>query len=120
MGCVANQEMNGPALAALAQKYWAQRHSGKIPFVVSLDAQRGFQAAASIAFDLPYRVETLENGDPEKSPWFDMAALKRKGALVVMTNPQTASNSVFGNPIENIENIEILSRPTLRGALSRE
>ncbi len=108
-----NQETNGPELAALAQRYWAGHHSGRIPFLVSLNAQHGFQAAASIAFDLPYRVETLEDGDPTKSPWFDAAALKREGALVVMINQPADGVAVLGLPVGKIETFE---RPVLRGA----
>ncbi len=97
---------NGPALAALAERYWAERHSGGIPFLVSLNAQHGRQAAGSIAFDLPYRVETLEEGDPAKATWFDVNALKREGALVVMTAPPANGVIVMGKAVENIEAFE--------------
>jgi hypothetical protein len=103
---------SGPALAALAERYWAERHSGGIPFLVSLNAQHGRQAAGSIAFDLPYRVETLEEGDPAKAAWFDVNALKREGALLVMTAPPPNGVMVMGEAIENIETFE---RPMLRG-----
>jgi len=108
-----NQDMNGPALAALAQHYWAERHAGPIPFMVSLNHPQGFQAAESIAFDLPYRVETLIEGDPTNSPWLDLTPLKRNGALVVMTAPPPAGTAILGVPIENIETF---ARPMLRSA----
>ena len=113
---ITNQGMNGPELASLAQRYWAERHSGRIPFIVSLDIQHGRQAAGSIAFDLPYRVETLEEGDPTKSPWFDVSALKREGALVVMTTPPANHLAILGEPVENVETF---ARPVLRGAHSQ-
>ncbi len=76
-------EMDGPALARLAEEVWAKTQSGPIPYLVSLNIQRGRQAAGSIAFDLPYRVRVMENGSLLDSPWIDVADLKRKGALVV-------------------------------------
>jgi Dolichyl-phosphate-mannose-protein mannosyltransferase len=107
------QDMDGPALAALAERYWAERHSGKIPFLVSLGGARGFQAAASIAFDLPYYVPTLEDGDPAHSPWFDVEALRRRGALIVMAAQPDAGILALGEPVENTETF---ARPVLRGA----
>ncbi len=110
---VANQELNGPELATLAERYWAKRHNGKIQYIVSLNKRFGFQAAGSITFDLPYRVNTLEDGDPKRSAWIDVEALKREGALVVMTQPPAPGQSVLGQPIVNVETF---ARPVLRGA----
>ena len=53
-------EMDGPALAALAERYWADHGDGPIPYIVSYDGKVGFQAAGSIVFDLPYRVRALD------------------------------------------------------------
>ena len=108
-------EMDGPALARLAQSYWAERHSGRIPFLVSLGLQHSFQAAGSIAFDLPYRVETLEEGEPKNSPWFDVAALRARGALVVSIAPIAPGTAILGGPIVDIERFD---RPMMRGARS--
>ena len=106
-------EMDGPALARLAQKYWAERHPRRIPFLVSLGFQHSFQAAGSIAFDLPYRVETLEEGDPKNSPWFDVEALGAQGALVVSTAPMEAGRTILGAPVVDVETFE---RPMMRGS----
>lgn len=106
-------DMDGPALARSAEAYWAERHPGRVPFLVSLGLQHGFQAAGSIAFDLPYRVETLEQGDPANAAWFDEAALKRAGALVVSSAPIPDGTLVLGAPVANVERF---ARPMLRGA----
>ncbi len=73
-------EMDGPALAALAERYWAGHGEGPIPYIVSYDGKIGFQAAGSIVFDLPYRVRALDGGDTRNAPWFDVADLRRRGA----------------------------------------
>jgi len=108
-------EMDGPALARLAQSYWSERHQGRIPFLVSLGLQHSFQAAGSIAFDLPYRVETLEEGEPRNSPWFDVDALRREGALVVSTAPIARGTEILGATLVHVESFD---RPMMRGARS--
>ena len=106
-------EMDGPALARLAQNYWAERHTGRIPFLVSVGFQHAFQAAGSIAFDLPYRVETLEEGEPKNSPWFDVDALRAEGALVVSTAPIAPGTAVLGSGVVEVERFD---RPMMRGS----
>ena len=108
-------EMDGPALARLAQRDWSDRHPGRIPFLVSLGLQHSFHAAGSIAFDLPYRVETLEEGEPRNSPWFDLDALRREGALVVSTAPIAPGATLLGATIINVHSFD---RPMMRGARS--
>ena len=106
-------EMDGPGLARLAEGYWAERHPRRIPFLVSLGLQHSFQAAGSIAFDLPYRVETLEEGEPKNSPWFDVGALRRAGALVVSSAPIEPGETILGVRIVNVEKFD---RPMMRGS----
>ena len=40
-------DSDGPALAALAQKYWSQHEAGPIPYIVTSGVQRGLQAGGS-------------------------------------------------------------------------
>ena len=108
-------DTDGPALAALAQHYWAQGGNDRIPYIVTLDFQHGEQAGGSIVFDLPYRVQTLEDGDPTRSPWIQVADLKRRGALVVATQPMADGLRVLGVRIERIEEFD---RPILRGGIA--
>ena len=106
-------EMDGPALAALAQKYWAEHASGEIPYIVSLDEQRGLQAAGSIVFDLPYRVRVLRDGEPVNAPWLDLADLKQRGALVVAPRALAEGTKALGVAVRDIARFE---RPMARGA----
>jgi len=108
-------DMDGPALAALAQRYWADRETGPIPYIVSLDLQRGLQAGGSIVFDLPYRVRVLQDDDPANAPWIDLADLRRRGALVVSPRWLAEGTRVEGAEVRQIEKFE---RPMRRGASS--
>ena len=108
-------DSNGPALAALAQKYWSEYESGPIPYIVTFDNQRGLQAGGSIVFDLPYRVRLLQDDDPANAPWVDLADLRRRGALVVSTRrltPETWTRSA------KIQDIQEFNRPMARGTTS--
>jgi hypothetical protein len=104
-------EMDGPALAALAERYWAAHSDGPIPYIVSYDGKIGFQAAGSIVFDLPYRVRVLEGGDRRNAPWVDVADLRRRGALVVAGNPDLKA-TIEGEPVE-VRDLTAFARPTL-------
>jgi 4-amino-4-deoxy-L-arabinose transferase-like glycosyltransferase len=104
-------DMDGPALARLAEHVWAQTQSGPIPYIVSLNEQRGRQAAGSIVFDLPYRVRVMENGSLSDSPWIDVADLKRKGALVVAARAVTPGTRVQG---VEVTDLVVLPRPMKR------
>jgi hypothetical protein len=104
-------EMDGPALAALAQRYWADHGDGPIPYIVSYDGKVGFQAAGSIVFDLPYRVRALDGGDRRNAPWFDVADLRRRGALVVAGRPDLKA-TLDGAPVE-VRDLTAFVRPTL-------
>ena len=106
-------EMDGPGLAALAQQYWAGRASGPIPYIVSLNEQRGLQAAGSIVFDLPYRVRVLENDEALNAPWLDLADLKRRGALVVAPRALAQGTKVQGVEVRATTRF---ARPTVRRA----
>jgi hypothetical protein len=55
----------------------------------------------------------LEEGDPVKSPWFDVAALRRQGALVVSTSPLPAETLIGGQ----LTDVEQFDRPMMRGAM---
>jgi 4-amino-4-deoxy-L-arabinose transferase-like glycosyltransferase len=105
--------MDGPALAALAQTYWAGHGAGRIPYIVSYDGKVAFQAAGSIVFDLPYRVRTLDSGDTRNAPWVDVADLRRRGALVVADGPNLAP-TLDGAPVE-VRDLTAFVRPTLPG-----
>jgi hypothetical protein len=106
-------EMDGPALASLAERYWAGHGDGPIPYIVSYDGKIGFQAAGSIVFDLPYRVRTLKDGETINAPWFDIADLRRRGALVVAGNPDLKA-TLDGAPVE-VRDLTAFVRPTLAG-----
>lgn len=109
-------EMDGPALANLAQDYWQKHMQGPIPYLVSFDEQRGRQAIGSLAFDLPYRVSTLEDNDEIHSPWIDMDDLRRRGALVVGPRGIPADAKIGGLPVEYVESF---SRPVVRNAKAK-
>ena len=104
-------EINGRALAQMAQEKWNQSQPGPIPFIVSFGDQRGRQAAGSIVFDLPYRVRVLENNSTQDSPWINLEDVKLRGALVVSPVKLLDDQRVAGQPITAIERFE---RP-LRG-----
>lgn len=106
-------EMDGPALADLAQRYWSQHGEGRIPYIVSYDGKIGFQAAGSIVFDLPYRVRVLKDGESLNAPWFDLADLRRRGALVIAGGPDLAA-AIDGAPVE-VRELTGFVRPTLPG-----
>ena len=106
-------EMDGPGLARLAEDYWAAHAAGPIPYIVSLDGKVSFQAAGSIAFDLPYRARVLKDGLSLNAPWLDVADVRRRGALVVADTP---------TPVEAIDGVAApvrdltgFTRPTLSG-----
>lgn len=108
-------DTDGPALAALAQKYWSQNQAGPIPYIVTFGEQRGLQAGGSIVFDLPYRVRLLPDDDPANAPWIDLTDLRRRGALIVATRrltPETRAQSA------EIQDIQEFNRPMTRGATS--
>ena len=106
-------EMDGPALAELAQRYWGERAGGQIPYIVSYDGKIGFQAAGSIVFDLPYRVRVLKDGETLNAPWFDLADLRRRGALVIAGGPDLAA-TIEGAPVA-VRDLTGFVRPTLPG-----
>ena len=110
-------EMDGPALAALAERYWAGHGDGPIPYIVSYDGKIGFQAAGSIVFDLPYRVRALQDGDRRNAPWVDVADLRRRGALVVAGDPDLKA-TIEGEPVE-VHDFTGFVRPTLPGVKRR-
>lgn len=106
-------EMDGPALAALAERYWTEHGQGPIPYIVSYDGKIGFQAAGSIAFDLPYRARVLDGGDTRNAPWIDLADLRRRGALAVAAAPNSNA-TLDGAPIAT-RDWTGFARPTLPG-----
>jgi hypothetical protein len=106
-------EMDGPALAKLAQRYWDAHGGGHIPYIVSYDGKIGFQAAGSIVFDLPYRVRALKDGETLNAPWFDLADLRRRGALVIAGEPDLAA-AIEGAPVA-VHDLTGFVRPTLPG-----
>jgi hypothetical protein len=110
--------MDGPALAELAEDYWADHGAGPIPYIVSFDGKVGFQTASSIVFDLPYRVRVLKDGLAINAPWIDIADLRRRGALAIMGEPLPARRSVQGAEVE-VRAITAFSRPPMRGAKAR-
>ncbi len=107
-------QMDGPALARLAEDYWAGHANGHIPYIVSFDGKVGFQAAGSIEFDLPYRVRAFKDGRTINAPWIDVADVRRSGALVVSGNPLAASKSLDGVEVE-IRDVTAFSRPVMPG-----
>lgn len=108
-----NQEIDSVALAQLAQNYWLNYSREPIPFMVNLGTQRGFQRAAGIIFDLPYRVELLAYGDHARSPWLNTEKFQREGALVVSDQPISTGSKILGQSVEDIATYDL---PTLRGA----
>jgi 4-amino-4-deoxy-L-arabinose transferase-like glycosyltransferase len=106
-------DTDGPRLAALAQDYWRDHAGGPIPYIVTLRAQHGMQAGGSIAFDLPYRVRVLTDGDPAEAPWIDIADLKRRGALIVSPGGLPPGVKVLGEEPVDVVSVE---RPMRRGA----
>ena len=106
-------DTDGPRLAALAQDYWRAHAVGPIPYIVTLRAQHGMQAGGSIAFDLPYRVRVLTDGDPAEAPWIDIADLKRRGALIVSPGGLPPGVKVLGEEPVDVASVE---RPMRRGA----
>ncbi|MGD1016109.1 MAG: glycosyltransferase family 39 protein [Roseiarcus sp.] len=112
---LAYEQTDGPALARLAETYWAEHEAGPIPFIVSLNLQHGFQAAGSIVFDLPFRDRArVVQGDAYYAPWTSVDEIKRRGALVVGTDmrPGTTTLGV------EVRDVTAYPRPTLRGAKS--
>ena len=107
-------QMDGPALAELAEDYWAGHGSGRIPYIVSYDGKLGFQAAGSIVFDLPYHVRALKEGQTINAPWIDVADVRRSGALVVFGTPRSTPRDLDGVPVE-IRDIGEFSRPVMPG-----
>jgi hypothetical protein len=107
-------QMDGPALARLAEDYWAGHAAGRIPYIVSFDGKVGFQAAGSIVFDLPYRVRAFKDGQTINAPWIDVADVKRRGALVVSGDPLAARRSLDGVEVE-IRDMAAFSRPVTPG-----
>jgi hypothetical protein len=106
-------DMNGPALARLAEDYWHRQATGPVPYIVSLGEQKGRQAGGSIAFDLPYRVQVVEEGDLTIAPWIDPIDLARRGALVVSTRPLFEGETVLGSEVAHVETV---ARPLLKPA----
>jgi hypothetical protein len=106
-------EMDGPGLARLAEDYWAAHAAGPIPYIVSLDGKVSFQAAGSIAFDLPYRALVLKDGESLNAPWLDVADLRRRGALVVCDTP-TPDEKIDGASTA-VRDLTGFTRPTLSG-----
>ena len=109
-------DMDGPALAALAQRYWAGQTTGPIPYIISLNLQSGLQAGGSLVFDLPYKVRLLQDDDPADAPWVDLADLRKRGALVIA--PRSLAQGVLVEGVE-VQQIEKFQRPMVRGP-SRE
>ena len=107
-------QMDGPALARLAEDYWAGHASGRIPYIVSYDGKVGFQAAGSIVFDLPYRVRAFKDGLTINAPWIDVADVRRSGALVVSGDPLATHASLDGAEVE-IRDAAAFSRPVMPG-----
>ncbi|NDA47407.1 MAG: hypothetical protein EBY21_09065 [Alphaproteobacteria bacterium] len=109
-------DIDGRALAQLAQQKWNQSQSGSIPYIVSFGNQRGRQVAGSIAFDLPYRVRVLENNSTQDSPWINLEDVKRRGALVVSPAQLSDDQHVAGQPITALQRLE---RPLRGGGQDR-
>lgn len=108
-------EIDGRALAHLAEKKWTTVSQNHIPYIVSFGDQHGRQAAGSIAFDLPYRVQVLENNSLRDSPWINISDLERRGALIIA--PHGLSNDTFVGK-SKITDIEIFPLPKIRGPRS--
>jgi len=105
-------EMDGPALARLAEDYWAQHGQGRIPYIVSYDGKIGFQAAGSLVFDLPYHVRAVKEGRTADAPWIDIADVRRQGALVVFADPEATDRTLDGAPVE-VRDAAGFTRPVL-------
>jgi hypothetical protein len=112
------EEMDGPALAALAQKYWADHGTGPIPYIVSFGGKVGFQAAGSIAFDLPYHVRVLKDGSTNNAPWIDIADIRRRGALVVAGKALEPKQSLQGLEV-SVRDADFFYRPLAPRAKQR-
>ena len=82
-GLAGYPEMDGRALAHLAETAWQTYDKGPIPYLIGLPDQRGRHAVGSIAFDLPYRVATIDDIGRTTPTWVDLEDLTRRGALVV-------------------------------------
>lgn len=105
-------DMDGPALARLAEQAWASDQPGPIPYLISFGAQHGRQAAGSIAFDLPYPVHVIEGGASDRPRGIDAEDIARSGALIVSTEPLAAGKKILGREIAVIETVR---RPVRRG-----
>ncbi len=108
-------DMDGPTRAALAQRYWADRESGPIPYTVTLDKQRGMQASGSIVFDMPYHVRVLRDDNPANAPRIELADLRKRGALAA--SPRSLAEGTRVERAE-VQQIEEFQRPMRRGASS--
>ena len=116
-GHVSYPEMDSRALTALAQKVWAEHHAGPIPYIIGIPEQGGRHAIGSTAFDLPYRVSAIDDGEPATAPWVDIDDLKRKGALVVAIGRIWPGLKLLGEPVEPVGSYP---RPLARAVSSKK
>lgn len=108
-------DFDGPAMARIAETYWAETGSGPLRAIVTQGIQKGRQLGGSLAFDLGHAVNVFEEASPHLSPWTNAREVRCSGALVVSTVP-LAPDSL--GPELPIEAIRVVDRPLVRGAVS--
>ena len=99
----------------IRDRYWADHGIGPIPYIVSLGGKPGFQAAGSIAFDLPYHVRVLKDGDTINAPWIDVADIRRLGALVVAGDAIRPQETLQGAAVA-VRDAQSFARPLVERA----
>jgi hypothetical protein len=108
-------DFDGPAMARIAETYWAEAGSGPLRAIVTQGIQKGRQLGGSLAFDLGHEVNVFEEASAHLSPWTNAEEVRCSGALVVSTVAITPESL---GPELPIEDIRIVDRPLVRGAVS--
>lgn len=108
-------DFDGPAMARIAETYWAETGGGPLPAIVTQGIQKGRQLGGSLAFDLGHAVNVFEEASAHLSPWTTAEDVRCSGALVVSTVPLAPESLGPGLPIEDTR---VVDRPLVRGAVS--
>lgn len=108
-------DYDGPAMARLAEDYWASVSDRPLEAIVTQGVQKGRQLGGALAFDLGHPVTVFEEASPHLSPWTSAAEVRCTGALVASTVPLDPGTLGPDLPIEDIREVD---RPLVRGATS--
>lgn len=110
-------DFDGPAMAGIAETYWAETGGGPLGAIVTQGVQKGRQLGGSLAFDLGREVNVFEEASAHLSPWTTAGEVRCSGALVVSTVALSADSL---GPELPIEEIRVVDRPLVRGAVSTQ